>query len=674
MKNKIQYVTDECGIEMTWRKYFWIIFIILAALLFFGINNVDAANYYIRQGAIGNNSGSDWVNANPNMITGTAFVRGNTYYVADGTYGSVTFSEPVSGTTLVTVKKATIADHGTDTGWSDTYGDGVAEFNGAATTTALWGISTDYWLIDGVTGSGTSGHGFKLTTTTTTVKSYMVTIAGGCDHITLSHCEIEQQGMNSLIARYGIYSNGISSAVRYITISNCYIHDVTIVHMLIRNWQNCVIENNYFEYRNILPGGSHGESMSIGSCGTAAEDTIRFNVFKDILGTGYLAWLDSDQGGFDIYGNVFYTTNSATYLASNGIITNDSGSNNSDMHVYNNTFYNIQGTSSTAVDVVDWSGGTGTGNITKNNLVYGGRTTNLVGTQTADYNASDVPGTNMTGGNNVDLSVDPFVDLSGYNFHIDETDGAPIIGAGVNLGAPYNLDIDGNTRPAEGGWTIGAYGGTGAAVDTTHSVTLTSPDGGEVWGIGKSHNITFSGNSYVDSVIVLVSTNNGSSYVAQDTLLTTVGSFAWTIPNEASVQCFVIIQDKTDNAVADTSAAVFTIAVPLHVTAPDGAEVWRSGDTENITWNAADVPFVKIEYSLDGGSAWWTIVDEGTAAAGTLAWVIPNINSTNCKVKITDTSDGSITDSSDAVFTIQSVTAGTDAVINDINALFRSSE
>jgi len=449
--------------------------------------------------------------------------------------------------------------------------------------------------------------------------------------------------------------------------------------MIVNYCSSTTLEYNYFEYRN-TNGTVHGEAVSINYSNeyidpdSSANWVIRYNTFKDATGTGFIVIKDSVQKGFKVYGNVFYTTARTTYYLTNGIITSSSSGTTSDCLVYNNTVYNCGGISGAALTFTQYAYSP-TGNITKNNLVYGCGAVKLTGTQEADYNAAESAGTGWDGANNVTITGgSPFTDVGSYNFHIDETNGSELIGAGVNLGAPYNLDIDGNTRPAEGGWTIGAYGGTGAAVDTTHSVTLTSPNGGEVWGIGKSHNITFTGNSYVDSIIVLVSTNNGSSYVAQDTLLTTVGSFAWTIPNEASVQCFVIIQDKTDNAVADTSATVFTIAVPLHVTAPDGAEVWRPGDTENITWNAADVPFVKIEYSLDGGSAWWTIVDEGTAAAGTLAWIIPNINSTNCKVRITDTSDGSITDASDAVFTIQPVTAGTNSAINDINALLRGSE
>src|SRR5437870_5513644 len=87
-----------------------------------------AADHFVRQGATGTGSGSDWTNAYTSLPA--ALTRGDTYYVADGTYSGYTFNYPASGTALITIKKATVANHGTAVGWLDTFGDGVATFTG----------------------------------------------------------------------------------------------------------------------------------------------------------------------------------------------------------------------------------------------------------------------------------------------------------------------------------------------------------------------------------------------------------------------------------------------------------------------------------------------------------------------------------------------------------------
>ena len=130
-----------------------------------------AANHYIRQGAAGTGSGLDWTNACTDFTGACAvgsLVRGDTYYVADGTYAGRTFSTAASGTTLITIKKATVADHGIATGWSDSFGDGACPASTCAQFSGAWVFTTPYWLVDGQTGGGldqldgrlwVSGHG-----------------------------------------------------------------------------------------------------------------------------------------------------------------------------------------------------------------------------------------------------------------------------------------------------------------------------------------------------------------------------------------------------------------------------------------------------------------------------------------------------------------------------------
>jgi hypothetical protein len=100
------------------RPYCFFFFFLLPLLAL----PAGATNHYVRQGASGN--GSDWTNACGDFTgscAASSLVRGDTYYVAGGTYTAKTWNTPASGTSVITIKKAIVADHGTATGWNDAY-------------------------------------------------------------------------------------------------------------------------------------------------------------------------------------------------------------------------------------------------------------------------------------------------------------------------------------------------------------------------------------------------------------------------------------------------------------------------------------------------------------------------------------------------------------------------
>src|SRR4030067_9598 len=103
---------------------------------------------YIRAGASGNGSGSDWTNAKTSL---TGLVRGNTYYLADGSYASFAFGVANSGSSYINIYKATASDHGTETGWDPSYGDGVATISGMS-------VQTGYLILDGRVGGGPGSY------------------------------------------------------------------------------------------------------------------------------------------------------------------------------------------------------------------------------------------------------------------------------------------------------------------------------------------------------------------------------------------------------------------------------------------------------------------------------------------------------------------------------------
>ncbi len=209
----------------------------------------------------------------------------------------------------------------------------------------------------------------------------------------------------------------------------------------------------------------------------------------------------------------------------------------------------------------------------------------------------------------------------------------------------------------QGSWDVDnvtAVAGSG----TTASLKVTNPNGGEKWEAGTPRIISWTGQE-IDNKDVKIeySTNGGSSYtfVTYKTNYGNAGSYTWTVPNEPSTNCLIRLSSAT---VSDVSDAVFEITVNKYIKldVPNGGEDWSVGSPRYIVWNTHlySGP-VKLQYSTNGGSSYATITN-AVAGAASYQWTVPNTPSTNCVVKVSDTTDGLLYDISDAVFAISAVT------------------
>ncbi|TAK67795.1 MAG: hypothetical protein EPO24_00075 [Bacteroidetes bacterium] len=93
----------------------------------------------------------------------------------------------------------------------------------------------------------------------------------------------------------------------------------------------------------------------------------------------------------------------------------------------------------------------------------------------------------------------------------------------------------------------------------------------------------------------------------------------------------------------------------LALTAPNGGEIWHANSAHQITWSASGIVSVKLEYSLNNGSSWNVIAASVSATNGTYTWVVPDSVSDQYLVRISDASNGSVNDQSDAAFTVDRV-------------------
>jgi hypothetical protein len=199
------------------------------------------------------------------------------------------------------------------------------------------------------------------------------------------------------------------------------------------------------------------------------------------------------------------------------------------------------------------------------------------------------------------------------------------------------------------------YGDPSQGIGTSQvsSVEVTAPNGGEDWLVGASQDITWNGSGDITNVKIEYSSNNGSNWTTVIASTPNDGTYSWTIPNTPSATCLVRISD-TDDDPTDSSDAVFTISsVPaITVTAPNGGETYTGGTSQDITWTSeGTVGNVKIEYSTAGAGGTFVTIIASTPNDGSYAWTVPNADSSQCVVRVSET-DGSPTDNSNSEFTI----------------------
>jgi len=195
------------------------------------------------------------------------------------------------------------------------------------------------------------------------------------------------------------------------------------------------------------------------------------------------------------------------------------------------------------------------------------------------------------------------------------------------------------------------------------SVTVTSPNGGETLSAGTTKTITwnYSGNpgSYLRIEVLKAGSvlKTLSSYVSKGT--NGKGSYNWIIPsNQASGSDYKIrITSTSTSSLTDTSDDFFTVLGPsVTVTSPNGGDTLTAGTTKTITWNySGDPGYLRIEL-LKGATASIiaSSVSKGSNGAGSYNWNVPsNLSSgSDYRIRVTGTSNTSITDTGDNVFTV----------------------
>ena len=184
--------------------------------------------------------------------------------------------------------------------------------------------------------------------------------------------------------------------------------------------------------------------------------------------------------------------------------------------------------------------------------------------------------------------------------------------------------------------------------DNVPNLTVTSPNTSVKWLTGSTKNITWIKTGNIDNVKLEYTTNNGNNWI---TIVSSVPadnqSYAWTIPNTPSGRCRVRVSDVNNSALNDVSDELFTIA-NISITEPSLGRKWRASTQKEIKWNIKGLTSIYIHYTTNNGTTWNYITNMGiTDGSGSYNWNLPNLASTQCRIRIQDASDNTVFSISD---------------------------
>ncbi|MFN7138985.1 MAG: LamG-like jellyroll fold domain-containing protein [Limisphaerales bacterium] len=402
------------------------------------------------------------------MAWSSTFVRGNTYYLEDGNYGSKLFQTPLNGTERIIIKKATITDHATSVGWNAGMGDGQAiitaplrfrtgyhTLNGQIRNEADWFDGNAYGIVIR-SASNFNQPSIKVGGLTSTgALDLSGAAAHGCE---FHYVFVDAAVMPSTAVRSYQFDTESGTSTTGFVVSRSYVKNGNN-HFFLRNTTGALVEYTGSELAKNSTE-NHGEIYNLFY--NAHSAVIRYNIARNNYDAGYS---ENAQGYYagtaiaaivtssncSIYGNLWY--NNATTDGSIGWRGTRAGYEIRNLRVYNNTI--IGGWGEQGVHLETGS----TGCVVQNNIWFGNSPT--FSGCSRSYNAGQTTLGEATG---QAITSSIFVNYTGRDYRL-----ASATAAGAPLASPHDRDMFGNTRGADGNWDRGAFE-FGTIKDTTPPV------------------------------------------------------------------------------------------------------------------------------------------------------------------------------------------------------------
>jgi hypothetical protein len=386
------------------------LFIIVTILL--AASSANAGSFYVSKNG-SNSGGTSWTSAwnEFSQVNWKSVSPGSTLYIAAGTYNTSFQTLTISG---ITIKRATISEHGSAEGWNDSM-DGIVLVDHAPT------CFLNVKGVNSFTFDGGSHSPWKFHQIGVTGKSGQLLLENS-SNVTISNVELDGNSEKTQIIKgYGPEDGLRVMHSDHLLVEHCYIHDF-------RQYPG---SESAHEDAVQMPSGNHV--------------TFRYNVFANcgmLLYLGDIGWDNQWVNGITIEHNLFYCESGIGGGCYNAIVlggTNKQGTDTT--RIENNTFAIRSDERSRRVLYYSGNGQNNkTNNYFRNNIIYNSKVGDVG--QVPDhsyncyynpYNSGDI--LQEKGG----LYLDPlFVNYEKNDFHLQSA--SPCINKGIKLGWRYDLD------------------------------------------------------------------------------------------------------------------------------------------------------------------------------------------------------------------------------------------
>jgi photosystem II stability/assembly factor-like uncharacterized protein len=198
---------------------------------------------------------------------------------------------------------------------------------------------------------------------------------------------------------------------------------------------------------------------------------------------------------------------------------------------------------------------------------------------------------------------------------------------------------------------------------TTPTITLLSPNGSEQLLHNTGQYITWQ-SSGISNIDVSYSLNGGATYIPlASNIPSSPAYYFWLVPDTFSLSAKIKISAVSNPSINDVSNNNFTISnvgSQVTLTSPVGGEIFNSSSYQMIKWNHINSPFVKLYYSINGGTSYNFI--NAAFNDSVYIWEVPAVSSAACRIKVEDGNNPAVFDASSAVFSINNQAVSTNII------------
>jgi hypothetical protein len=188
------------------------------------------------------------------------------------------------------------------------------------------------------------------------------------------------------------------------------------------------------------------------------------------------------------------------------------------------------------------------------------------------------------------------------------------------------------------------------------SLSLTAPNGNEVWFVGDADTIRWNSVGLNENVRIELNRNFPSgTWESISGSAANNGSYGWLVTDTVTTVARVRIRGVANSNKSDISDLNFSIGKRgIVLTAPNGGETLFIGDADSVRWTTTSPPQDSIKIELNRGYpiGGWETITAKFVNSGSFPWLISGTAGTNARMRIRSFEHPAVGDSSNANFSL----------------------